>query len=316
MDFHKRKCATNDCFVYSVHKNTIIKHHLFTKRNYVAFKSKYEILRCYISNTNIYVCTNYDIYWNSVLLNRSKSGLQGIIELIKVKDGYWLVSYLNNMVVNFRGQYRNFVVPPFMVSLDGKKIVYMWNCKLYVQKTYNIRVNDLFVGHKSSFIKNINDYVNRDLFWISNSGYAIIGNVIMDLISFSEIKIVTLMNYASDVFLINEMIVILYHDFVEIYDTRKMVFVQRIYTDLIFTDYNQRLNVLVTHKRECFRLENNDNSHHLQKVILGINYILDYNIVSQNIKIIMEILQTTILYEISDDILFAELYQELLIYFC
>jgi len=317
MNYKKVICDITDNYVYAFFKNsTIIKYNLLNKQTYVVFKSKYEILQYYISKANIYVCMYGDIYvyWNYVPFNKFSS--HGIIELIKVKDGYWLVSYLNDMMVNFRGQYRKINVPEYIASLDARKIVYIWEYKLYIQKTSHIAVDDLFVGHKSSFIKNIDEYVYRVFFWISNSDYIIIGDVIMDLNSFSEIEIITSINYAAYVFLINEMIIILYRNFVEIYDTRKMVFVQRIYNDLIFTNYNQLLNVLVTDRRECFRLENDDSKYFFQKVILGINYILDYNIVSQNIKIIMETLQTTILYEISDDILFVELYQELLIYFC
>jgi len=89
-----------------------------------------------------------------------------------------------------------------------------------------------------------------------------------------------------------------------------MTFVQMVETDLIFTDYNQLLDVLVTKTKDCYRLVYTDNKYQFQKVVLGVNYISDHNVVPQNIKII--IFHMTILTYIPDEILYIELYQQLL----
>jgi len=308
MDLHKRKCAIKDCFVYSVHKNIIIKHNLFTKRSYVIFRTNNIIENCYISKKNIIVYTfEHCIYWNNVIVNSAESF--SYLRHIKVRGNRYVTSFLNDKLLDRSGKKLDIKIPYFTASLDGKKIVYESHDGLYKQCISNVLIKGLFcVGAKHIRIQD--QYYS--LRWIPNSDYILINDdMIIDVNNCREMIIKTSINRFF-VFYVRGLIVIHHNGFVEIYDSNKMVFVQRIDTDLIFTDYNQLLNVLVTHKRECFRLKNNDSKYRFQKVILGINYILDHKIVPKNIETIIDIFNITILYEISNDVLFVELYQQLL----
>jgi len=120
--------------------------------------------------------------------------------------------------------------------------------------------------------------------WIMGCNYILIDReIIFDLDSSREMKTITPIHDLY-VFIINGLIIVWHYGFVEIYDPHNMVFVKHNDTDLVFTDYNPLLNVLVTDKRECFRLEN-DNKYYFKKVVLGMNYIMDYNVVPQMLKI-------------------------------
>jgi len=310
-DLHFRKCAKNDYCVYSINNNNVIKHNMFTKKSYIVFHSNDTVTGYYISNKNVIVNTICAVYWNDRLITNNSYALYSRFLKTQTCEYITNCSYLQDELYDRYGCKISFETPYFVVSLDGTKILYSMYGSLHKQDITSIPTFGLFKrGYGATYI-NTRD-CNR-LRWIQNSTYAVIDhNIILNLEDFQEIHMITPYDNFF-VFLVDELIIVWHFGFVEIYDTRRMTFVDRVNIDVMFTDYNQLLNALVTDERDCYRLKNNHGEYRFEHVNFGANYILDYNVVPQNIKVIIEIF--CVLDAIPDEILCIELYWQLLLCF-
>jgi len=77
-----------------------------------------------------------------------------------------------------------------------------------------------------------------------------------------------------------------------------------------FIIFHKQLSLLVTEKIDYYKISN---TSELQKVNIGINYLNDLiYITPQTITTIMDIIQSSELWNISDEIIYCELYKPIL----
>jgi len=313
MDLMKRKCGDVNHFIYSINKNCIIKHNLLSKRDSVIFRSKFSVEQYNIYDEDIVVGADYNIFWNGRKLAAYEP--YTLIRYLRIKKGKCVAFGIDNFIDHNGEKIYCSRQPYFKSSPNGMTIIYQklsevgW--KLYLQDASQITIDEIFVDCKAKQIKTI---YCQYLEWIANSNFVVIdGCIIFDVDRSCEMTMMTQLRfYNFFVFLIKGMVVAWHYGFVEIYDVQKMVFVQRIDTELAFTDYNQMLDILLTDKKEYYRMKNNYNGYYLHKVTIGANYVSDYDVIPLKIKTIIDLCYVIILDALPNDILFAELYQQLL----
>jgi len=312
MDINHRRCAINDYCVYSIYKSkTLVKYNLFTGKTYIVFRSDNNIHQYYISkNTFIFMeCSR--LYWNGIKLGNI---CDSYLRYVKIKSNEYIVSYIGNKIINYCNEIIIKWVPYFIVSLNGQMIVYKCDDgDLYKQNMSCASMNELF--HKDYGTK-LTEFSDTCVYlrWIPNCNYILINDdIIYNLDNNCIMKTITPVTFFF-AFFVNGLIIVWHYGFVEIYDTWNMVFVQKIDTQFVFGYYNQLLDVLVTDQRKCYRLQNNNNQYYFQHIIFGVNYIMDYKVVPQNIKTIIDMLYMTVFDALPNEIACIDLYQQLLIY--
>jgi len=309
MDYRYKTCVNCKQFIYLVQDNRVIKYNLLTKRKYIICYFKFTIRQLYVSDTNLIVGlgSSRNIYWNG-----QKIDYFGFFRFLKIHGSEYIANY-GSCLVNCNNEINNADIKMkyFDSSSVGEKIVYCTNNQLFEQSTSEISIWQFYIKN-IKLIKTIEPHFLW-LRWIPESNCIFINyDTIFNLDNHREIAVRTLV-YKFFVFNLHNLVICLHNGYMELYDIDIMDFVQRIDTELKFIDYNKMLNVVVTDELDCYRFQKSLDQYVLHKINLGLNYILDHNIVPQNIKIIMEI-QGTILNCLPDEICYIELYQQLLLF--
>jgi len=196
---------------------------------------------------------------------------------------------------------------PFETTINIKTIT----IDIFIKhNTKSPQIEQIFDKHQAKYIKTL---CCKVVSFIPNCNYILIEHdIIFDLDSYREMRLLTPIAFGYFfVFFVGGLILAWHHGFIEIYETKDMIFAQRIDTELVFTYYNQMTNVLVTDTKSCYRLKTNS-KHYLQKVVLGVDYVSDYDVVPKNIKNMIEMFCEILLYDIPPDILFTDLYGQFL----
>jgi len=146
------RCIINDYFVYSLYKKkAIVKYNLFNRKKSMVFQCDDYISQYHISKDNLIVCTvSKQVYWNGIITHTWESGY---LKYVKIKYGEYLVSFINNRIINRKKEtiYRN--VPYFCVSPDGQKILFEYDNNLYVQNASCVSLDKLFKKKYAKLIR-------------------------------------------------------------------------------------------------------------------------------------------------------------------
>jgi len=302
-----RRCYS-DYYVYLLRTN-LIKYNLLTKRKTTVFQSNC-IDQYYASERNVIVKIKYfggfihSAYWNGKLVSDLNIYL---FKFMIISDKDYIFDIHRYGLFSEDGLKLIGSLPLFDVSNDGKKIIFASGNKIYVQEEI-MQISDLCkINNRSRVVRSINCYY-YSLFWIPYSNSVLINGKIVLNIDSGEETIVKL--YPNWIFILEKTIVAIYGFTVMIYDCD----VWTIESSHNSWNYCQKLNILVG-DTVPYRLQKHNNEYKLKHVNIGVNYFCDYDGLPDIVKIIMDALCDTIFDHLPSDVLFDELYRNVLLLF-
>jgi len=307
---------------FIVGKTKLIKYNLFTGNKLVVLTWD-QIDSYYVFDNDLIIMRHRMMWWN---------GKNIISQLyypvfLKINNGIYMAVHGDKRLHGHSDSIElKKMVPQILASPDGKEILYNSNGKIFKQTIFNKSIDELFDGGQQILL----DVEYWNITWISNCNCILINkNEVYNLDTNHKLRIWI----PRHCFAINEnVLVLIYTPYIKLHDVDTLIELGQINTKLKFIGYNKRTNILVFSKYDygkkrrwligqkdiydlqCYQIKY-INEYKLIKLKIGVNYILDQDVVTKNIKLIMDIFVDTVINMLPDEILYIELYQWILRFF-
>jgi len=302
-------------FIKIANSYQLLKHNIFTKKNYVVFDAQFICdYYCFDSDLVIHFIENdYDhmLFWDNRISGAKKLACSSwSIHPLVIDNKLYLMQRLNSKLINifdYNGIVRSCTTRG-MMSSDGKCMMDVWQYPyihvVKIKSFDSIKPSEQFeyflgeIYEKKWIYSNFLIHFKQDHRYMIqnlNTGTCLIFDSSYNLV---DHKIFVLGNYLLDIYMNKQCIV--YH-----LETLGAIATVHIETEIIAT--NNLLNVLISKDFQYYRI---NDKYGFQKVIMGRNYYDDYKYVPNQIKIIMDLTLTWIDFPL--DLLFNELYEALI----
>jgi len=294
--------------------NTLIKYNIFTKRKYVVLRTK-RIYDYDVNESNLVIyfedySSRKFLFWNNKIhklipfLNHNNCGK---VNLIYTENKQYTIVY-----GSCRGNLHIYDINDFIgteqyvwirISNDGTKVmkcdkypdVYIHNIN-NMSSIFSSSKPDIILGHTysetwiySNYLVGFEQSHNGVVCNINTNKKLILNHSLIFCIIFIVDNLL-IINNSSEIW--------------SLYDIATLDFLVTISFNIKIIGTNNLLNVLIDEDFQCYKITSD---LRFEKINIGLNYMIDYNYVSNQIKIIMNFMADFI--ELPFEILFIELYQ-------
>jgi len=313
----------NNSITYIADENKIIQYNLFTKQKRIIHNAATRISKYRITSYGKFIICkpnmldNKKLYFNTIILDKFSwatkvSFLQMDNQIyVCVFDYYSFVMYDQNGLV----PHKYCIDQGISMRLSHNGIYALTSSRRYDAHFISTVKSIYDIGNECSLYHNCLGYYK----WVRNSDLLVHKNHMYnyDNIYDTEYHIYNIKtNKRCDipnkcqVIDAIDYLIIQCETSIIIYDIHTMVSLKQTKHPDKFIIFHKHLALLVTENFDCYKITP---TYELQKVNIGINYINDIiYTTSQTVMTIMEILQSNELYDLPDEIIYCELYKQML----